>query len=204
MDASDLLAGVRLLPVVTVDGAELGARLGLCLQDAGFNAVEVTLRTEHALDALAAMVQACPNLLVGAGSVRRTEQFEAVRSAGAAFAVSPGATEALLDAASLPYIPGAATASECLRLLERGYRLQKFFPAEANGGIAALRALAAPLPEVRFCPTGGVDQHNAADYLALGSVACVGGSWFVPTDLIAAGRFDEIALHAQAARMVAG
>jgi 2-dehydro-3-deoxyphosphogluconate aldolase/(4S)-4-hydroxy-2-oxoglutarate aldolase len=204
MDATDLLAGVRLLPVVTVDGAELGARLGRCLEDAGFTAVEVTLRTEHALDALAAMVQACPKLLVGAGSVRRAEQFGAVRDAGAAFAVSPGATEALLDAANLPYVPGAATASECLRLLERGYRLQKFFPAEANGGIAALRALAAPLPEVRFCPTGGVDQHNAADYLALGAVTCVGGSWFAPADLISAGRFDEIALRAQAARMVTG
>ncbi len=204
MDASELLAGVRLLPVVTVDDAQLSARLGRCLEDAGFTAVEVTLRTEHALDALAAMVQACPNLMVGAGSVRRAEQFEAVARAGAAFAVSPGATDGLLDAANLPYVPGAATASECLRLLERGYRLQKFFPAEANGGVAALRALSAPLPEVRFCPTGGIDQHNVADYLALDTVACVGGSWFAPADLISAGRFDEISLRAQAARMVAG
>jgi 2-dehydro-3-deoxyphosphogluconate aldolase/(4S)-4-hydroxy-2-oxoglutarate aldolase len=145
-------------------------------------------------------------MLVGAGSVRRAEQFAQIADAGARFAVSPGATASLLDAAErqgMPFVPGAVTASEIIGLLESGYRLQKFFPAEASGGLASIRALAAPLPEVLFFPTGGIDQTLAREYLACECVASVGGSWFVPAGALAAGDFARIRELASDARTVA-
>ncbi len=200
MDATDFLASVRLLPVVTIDDADTAVPLAQALCRAGVVAIEVTLRTNVALTAMERIAREVPELRLGAGSVRHVEHFARIRDAGCSFAVSPGATDALLDAAgNLPYVPGAATASESLRLLARGYCLQKFFPAEASGGADALRALAQPLPEVRFCPTGGVNANNALKYLELSSVACVGGSWFVARDALAARDFDQIEANARAA-----
>ena len=130
---------------------------------------------------------------------------KAAKAAGATFGVSPGATDALMDAAEaagLPMLPGAATASEAMRLLERGYDVLKFFPAEASGGVPALKGIGGPLPQITFCPTGGVNPKNAPDYLALSNVICAGGSWVAPADLVASGKWDEIeALAAEAARL---
>ena len=193
MDASELLHDVRLLPVIVIEDAARAPDLARTLQAAGVGAVEITLRTAAALDAIAAMKEAVPDLLVGAGSIRTPADFERVATAGGQFAVSPGATPTLAEAATLPWVAGASTPSESLALLERGYRLQKFFPAEQNGGVGALKAISGPIPEVSFCPTGGVNPANAREYLALPNVVCVGGSWFVPGDLLAAGDFDAIA-----------
>lgn len=199
MDASNLLKDIRLMPVVTIQQVDQAVPLAEALLAAGIGAIEVTLRTEQALAAMQKIAAEVPGILLGAGSVRNVQQFAQIREAGCAFAVSPGATDALLQAAELPYVPGAATASECLRLLEYGYTLQKFFPAEASGGIKAIKSLAAPLPEVRFCPTGGINAQLAPDYLAVEAIACIGGSWFVSDAHIAAGDFAAIEQSARAA-----
>ena len=143
-----------------------------------------------------------PGGVVGAGTLLTPEDVMAAKSAGARFGVSPGATDRLLKAcedADLPLLPGAATASEAMALLERGYTVQKFFPAEANGGIPALKAIGAPIPQVRFCPTGGVSLSNAPDYLALSNTLCVGGSWVAPKDAVSAGDWGRIEELARAA-----
>ena len=192
MDATALLADVRIMPLVVIHDSATAVPLARCLADVGISAIEVTLRTESALRSLELIASAVPEILLGAGSIRRPEHFRAILDAGAAFAVSPGSTETLLEAANLPYLPGAATASEVIGLLEKGYRLQKFFPAESLGGVKTLQAIAAPLPEARFCPTGGINSTNVGAYLALDCVSCVGGSWFIPGDLLADGRYSEI------------
>ncbi len=146
-----------------------------------------------------------PGGVVGAGTLLTPADVEAAKAAGATFGVSPGATDRVLDACEandLPLLPGAATSSEVMRLLERGYTVQKFFPAEANGGVPALKAIGAPIPQVKFCPTGGVSLKNAPDYLALGNTLCVGGSWVAPAHLVTAGDWDAItALAAEAAAL---
>lgn len=203
MDAGSFLNDVRVMPVVVVSDTARAVPLAETLLDAGITAIEVTLRSPEALTAIERIAAGVPGLLVGAGSIRRADQMRQAVDAGAQFAVSPGASDALLDAADeldLPFVPGAVTASEMIRLLERGYTLQKFFPAEPCGGLAAIRALAAPLPEVRFFPTGGIDASLAAEYLAFPPVACVGGSWFVPPDALAAGDFAAIRELAGATR----
>ena len=202
MDASTCLAGVRLMPVLVLQDAPSAVALGGLLKEIGFTALEVTLRTPEALACLSALAKAYPSLLVGAGSLRQADQFAAIKAAGAAFAVAPGHTPTLLQAAAqagLPFIPGAATGSEMLRLLEAGYTLQKFFPAETLGGAAAIKSYAAPLPEVRFFPTGGITAATVPAYLALPSVATVGGSWFLSPRDLSAGHLDAIAEGAQAA-----
>ncbi len=208
MDASALLAGQRIVPVVVIEDAASAAPLAETLLEAGLGAIEVTLRSDAALAAIERIAAATPELVLGAGSVRRAEHLAQVREAGARFAVSPGATTRLLDAAeatALPFVPGAVTASEMMRLRERGYSLQKFFPAELSGGVAALRALAAPLPEVRFFPTGGITAERARDYLAFDAVACLGGSWMVPAALLGAGDYTAIGrLAGEAARLANG
>ena len=171
----------------------------------GLPAIEVTLRTPRAIEAMAAIAENVPDMLVGAGSLRDTAQIDAVLHAGARFGVSPGSTPTLLaaaEAAGLPFIPGAVTPSESLSLLERGYTLQKFFPAEISGGAKYISALGAPVPEVSFMPTGGVTPANAPEYLALKNVACVGGTWVAPAGLIRDGRFEEIAELASAAALL--
>jgi len=198
----EMLQGMHVVPVVVIDSADTAAPLARTLLEAGLGAIEITLRTPAALDAIAAISREVPDLLVGAGSLRTAAQIDAVVDAGAKFGVSPGHSDALLEAietAQLPFIPGAITPSESLALLDRGYVLQKLFPAGVAGGIPYLRAIGGPLPEVRFMPTGGITPTNASDYLALPNVACIGGSWIVPNAALASEDFATIAELARAA-----
>ncbi len=192
------------IPVLVIEDAARARPLAEALVAGGLPVLEVTLRTPAALDAIRAMAQV-PGAIVGAGTLLGPDDVAAAQAAGAVFGVSPGATTRLLDAAEsagLPLLPGAATASEIMALYERGYSVQKFFPAEAAGGVPALRAIAGPIPQVRFCPTGGIGADTAARWLALGNVLCVGGSWVAPADLIASGDWAGITtLAAQAATL---
>lgn len=197
-----LLAPV--VPVLVIDDASDAAALAEALVAGGLPALEVTLRTPAALDAIREMA-AVPGGVVGAGTLLTPQDVEDAKNAGATFGVSPGATDTLMDACEandLPLLPGAATASEAMRLLERGYTVQKFFPAETNGGVPALKAIGAPIPQVKFCPTGGVSLANAPDYLELSNTLCVGGSWVAPKDKVAAGDWAGItALAAEALKL---
>ena len=198
-----LLAPV--VPVLVIDDAGTAAALAQALVAGGLPALEVTLRTEAALDAIREMASV-PGGVVGAGTLLTAQDVENAKAAGATFGVSPGATDYLLDACEandLPLLPGAATATEAMRLLERGYRVQKFFPAEANGGAPALKAIGAPIPQVKFCPTGGVSLKNAPDYLGLSNTLCVGGSWVAPKDLVQKGDWDGITALAREATALA-
>ena len=189
-----ICAAAPVVPVLIVHDAATAAPLAGALIAGGLPALEVTLRTPAALDAIRAMA-AVPGGIVGAGTLLTPADVHAAKAAGARFGVSPGATDALLaacEAEDLPLLPGAATATEAMRLLERGYDMLKFFPAEASGGAPALKALASPLPQITFCPTGGVSPSNAPDYLSLPNVACVGGSWVAPSDAIATGDWARI------------
>lgn len=195
MDVGELLKRERIVPVVVIDDAAKAVPLARTLMEAGLNSIEVTLRSAAALAAIEQIATKVPGLIVGAGSLRRSEQVSDIREAGAQFAVAPGWAPGLLDAAEvagLPLLPGAATAAEMMQLFERGYALQKFFPAELAGGISYLRAVGAPLPELRFVPTGGITAELAGDYLALPNVAAVGGTWITPKCLLDAGDFDRI------------
>lgn len=194
-----LLAPV--VPVLVIDDASTASDLAKALVAGGLPALEVTLRTPAALDAIREMA-AVPGGVVGAGTLLTPKDVEDAKAAGATFGVSPGATDRLLDACEandLPLLPGICTASEAMRLLERGYTVQKFFPAEANGGVAALKAIGAPIPQVKFCPTGGVSLKNARDYLALSNTLCVGGSWVAPKDMVVARNWDAITALAKEA-----
>lgn len=174
------------VPVLVVDEPGTAADLARALVAGGLPALEVTLRTPAALEAIRAMA-AVEGGVVGAGTILTESDVEAAKEAGATFGVSPGATRRILDACEandLPLLPGAATPSEAMHLLERGYTVQKFFPAEGNGGVPVLRAWGAPLPRIAFCPTGGVSLANARDYLALPNVVCVGGSWVAPAAMV--------------------
>lgn len=190
-----------IVPVLVVRDAAHARPLAEALVAGGLPALEVTLRTPDALDAIRAMAEIAGGV-VGAGTLLTPGDVRAAKAAGARFGVSPGATDALLaacEAEGLPLLPGAATASEAMRLAERGYDMLKFFPAEASGGAPALSALAAPLPHITFCPTGGVNPENAADYLRLPNVLCAGGSWVAPGDAVAAGDWARIRDLASAA-----
>ncbi|WP_405224452.1 bifunctional 4-hydroxy-2-oxoglutarate aldolase/2-dehydro-3-deoxy-phosphogluconate aldolase [Lentisalinibacter sediminis] len=201
-DIRTLLGGTRVVPVIVLEDAGQAVELARTLCAAGLPALEITLRTDAAAQAIRRIAGEVPEAVVGAGSVRSAAHLRECVEAGAQFAVSPGASPGLLDAAddtAVPLVPGAATASEVMRLLERGYVLQKFFPAEGAGGTAMLNALGAPLPEARFFPTGGVTETLAREYLALPNVDCVGGSWIAPTALLAAGDFAAIGRLASAA-----
>jgi len=191
-------ATLRLAPVVAVVVIEsLGDAVPLAraLASGGIKAIEVTLRTPVALDAIRAIAAEVDGAVVGAGTLLTPADIAAAEKAGARFGVSPGSTPALLDAAddsSLPWLPGAATATEAMGMLERGYRLQKFFPATQAGGPDYLRALASPLPGIRFCPTGGITSATAPEWLALPNVVCVGGSWLSTAKLLRAGDWDAV------------
>jgi 2-dehydro-3-deoxyphosphogluconate aldolase / (4S)-4-hydroxy-2-oxoglutarate aldolase len=190
-----VLALGPVIPVVVIDRVDDAVPLARALLAGGVRVIEVTLRTPVALDAIRAIAREVTDAVVGAGTVLTSADLRAAQEAGATFAVAPGHSPRLLDAAdhsSLPLLPGAATASEAMTLLERGYRSQKFFPAAAAGGIAMLRSLGGPLPHVRFCATGGIDARDAADYLALGNVACVGGSWLTSAATVRSGDWDTI------------
>ncbi|OUD10738.1 keto-deoxy-phosphogluconate aldolase [Marivivens niveibacter] len=192
------------VPVLVVEDASTAADLARALVAGGLPALEVTLRTASALDVIREMSQV-EGGVVGAGTLLTAEDVEKAKEAGAKFGVAPGATDKLLDACEandLPLLPGASTASEVMRLLERGYTVQKFFPAEANGGAPALKAIGAPLPQVNFCPTGGISMKNVGDYLSLSNVLCCGGSWVAPKDLVNAGDWAGIeALAKEAAAL---
>lgn len=193
-----------IVPVLVVDDAAHAAPLARALVAGGLPALEVTLRTPAAIDVIKEMAQV-EGGVVGAGTLLTPEDVQAAVDAGAKFGVSPGATDRLLDAceeADLPLLPGAATASEAMRLLERGYSMLKFFPAEASGGALALKAIGAPIPQVNFCPTGGVSMKNARDYLGLSNVVCAGGSWVAPKDKVLSGDWTGIeALAKEAAAL---
>lgn len=193
-----------IVPVLVVHDAAKARPLAEALVKGGLPALEVTLRTPAALEVISEMAQVKGGI-VGAGTLLTPDDVRAAKAAGAQFGVSPGATDILLDACEaedLPLLPGAATASESMRLLERGYTVQKFFPAEASGGAAALKAIGAPIPQVRFCPTGGVSPKNAKDYLSLSNTVCAGGSWVCPSDLIDAGDWDAIVSLAKDASLL--
>ena len=197
-----IVAAGPVIPVVTIDDAGRAAALARALLAGGITVIEVTLRTAAALDAIRAIAAEVPGITIGAGTVLETGQLDAAMDAGARFAVSPGATARLLDAAAghpLALLPGAATVSESMALLERGHEFQKFFPAGPAGGPAYLGSLVSPLPRARFCPTGGVTAANAPDYLRLANVVCVGGSWVTPADAVDVGDWDRISELARAA-----
>lgn len=200
----ELCSMAPIVPVIVVDDLAHAEPLARALVAGGLPVLEVTLRTPVALDAIRAM-SAVPGGVVGAGTLVTPEDVRAAKAAGAQFGVSPGATDVLLDACEaedLPTLPGAATASEAMRLLARGYDMLKFFPAEASGGAPALKAIGAPLPQISFCPTGGVSPSNAETYLSLPNVICAGGSWVVPKAAMQAGNWDEIErLAAEAAKL---
>ena len=202
---NELASTLRLapvIPVVVIEDARAAVPMARALVAGGVPAIEVTLRTAAALEAVRAIAAEVEGAVVGVGTVLGAADLRAAHEAGARFAVSPGATARLLDAAediALPLLPGAATASEAMALLERGYRHLKFFPAVPAGGARLLAAWAGPLPQLRFCPTGGISVTSAADFLALANVLCVGGSWLTPPDKLAAGDWAGIEQLARAA-----
>ena len=196
---SSVLDLAPVVPVVVVEDAADAVPLARALVAGGLPAIEVTLRTPDALGAISAIAAEVPDAVVGAGTVITPEQAGEAVAAGARFLVSPGWTDVLLEAlraSGVPFLPGVSTASEVVALLERGVREMKFFPAQAAGGTAYLKSLAGPLPQARFCPTGGIGIDSAPEYLALPNVACVGGSWMLPADALAArdwGRIEGLA-----------
>ena len=202
---SQVEAVLNLAPVVAVvviERLDDAVPLARALARGGIRAIEVTLRTPVALDAIRAIADDGGDAVVGAGTLLTPADLAAALKAGARFGVSPGFTPGLLDAADaspLPYLPGAATATEAMCLLERGYRFQKFFPAVAAGGPDYLRALASPLPGIRFCPTGGITAATAPDFLSLANVVCIGGSWMCSPALARAGDWQAVQTLAQAA-----
>lgn len=199
----DAILGLApVVAILTIEDPGDAVPLARALVAGGLPVLEVTLRTPAALGAIARIAGEVPEARVGAGTVLDAGRMRDAAAAGAQFAIAPGATPALYEAAGehgLPFLPGVATASELMAGLERGERRFKFFPAEASGGIAALGAWAAPFPMARFCPTGGIDAARAPAYLALPNVACVGGSWMVPRDALASRDWDRIGGLARAA-----
>lgn len=196
----EVLSVASVIPVLVLDDVALAAPLARALQAGGLRVAELTLRTTAALAALPAMKAAAPDMIVGMGTVLDADQAQAALAAGADFLVSPGATPALLAqfrATGAAALPGVATLSEAMAARAAGFHALKFFPAEAAGGPAYLSAIAGPLPDLVFCPTGGIGRARAADYLNLANVACVGGSWIAPADLLATGDFAAIAENAR-------
>ncbi|MGN6299755.1 MAG: bifunctional 4-hydroxy-2-oxoglutarate aldolase/2-dehydro-3-deoxy-phosphogluconate aldolase [Angustibacter sp.] len=200
-----LLTVGPVVPVVVLDDVEHAVPLARALAAGGIRVMEVTLRTPAGLGSIEAVGAEVPEVLVGAGSVASAEQVDAVGRAGAKFLVLPGSPPSLLDAAlgsGLPVVPGAATVTEAMVLAERGVGLVKFFPAEPSGGTRFLDSVRGPLPDLRFCPTGGVGPGNARDYLSLPNVPCVGGSWVTPPALVRAGEWGRVTeLASQASRL---
>ena len=191
----DVLNAGPVVPVIVIKEIEQAVPLARALLKGGIRVLEVTLRSAAAIDAIRLLSREVPEAIVGAGTVASPEDLQAVAEAGAVFAISPGLTPRLLDAANqgpIALIPGIASASELMLGMEMGYTAFKFFPAEAAGGVPMLKSIGGPFPQITFCPTGGVSQDNYNDYLALANVACVGGSWIVPSREIAAGNWDAI------------
>lgn len=199
MKIEDIAAKATVIPVLEVAELETAAPLAEALAAGGLSVIELTLRTPCALEALAAMKQAAPGLIIGMGTIRTRDDIEQSEAHEADFLVTPGASETLLAALAetgLPALPGVATASEAMTAAEAGFRFLKFFPAEPAGGLAYLRSLAGPLPDLKFCPTGGIGADKAPAYLDLPNVVCVGGSWIATKEMIARGDWEAIARNA--------
>jgi len=202
-----LFARAPVVPVLSIEHIEDALPLARALVAGGLAVLEITLRTEAAIGAIRTIREQVADASVGAGTVLSVRDLSAVEAAGAGFAISPGATDALYAAAAnarVPLLPGIATASELMRGLELGYQRFKFFPAEASGGIAALKSFAGPFAQAKFCPTGGIDAAKAPAYLALPNVMTVGGSWMVPADALAAGDWERIERLAREAAALRG
>lgn len=202
MDIATIAARAPVIPVLTIDRLETAVPLARALVKGGLPVLEITLRTEAALQALELIAREVPGAVVGAGTVLDEKQVEQVQRAGARFGVSPGCTAELaaaVSAAGLPFLPGVQTISEAMTLADKGFNLLKFFPADTAGGIGWLKAASAPLAGLRFCPTGGIGPETAPAYLALANVACVGGSWVAPKDAVADGDWGRIERLAVAA-----
>jgi 2-dehydro-3-deoxyphosphogluconate aldolase/(4S)-4-hydroxy-2-oxoglutarate aldolase len=201
-----LLDLAPVVPVVVIDDADTAVPLARALVAGGLPVIEVTLRTEAALPAIERIAAEVPDAVIGAGTIRTAADVTAAVAAGSKFLVSPGTTPSLVDAmlaCGIPFLPGVATASEAMTLFERGVREMKFFPAEPAGGLPYLKSLGGPLPDVRFCPTGGIKLSTAPSYLALPNVGCVGGTWLTPADALATGdyaRIEKLATEAAALR----
>jgi len=192
---ADVLTAGPVVPVIVIHDAAQAVPLAKALLAGGIKVLEVTLRTPAALEAIGLISHEIPDAIVGAGTVISPGELDAVQEAGGVFAISPGLTPDLLDAAikgNIPLIPGISTPSELMAGLERGYEYFKFFPAEAAGGIKMLKSIAGPFPQATFCPTGGITPDNYREYLALETVACVGGSWLVPSDAVSSGNWGRI------------
>ena len=194
-DPTPIVAQTPVIPVLTIERAAGAVPLARALAAGGLRVIEVTLRTKAALDAIRAIAAEVPDCVVGVGTVLRVADIAASIAAGAKYIVTPGTPADLVDAlseAAVPVLPGCATVSEAIALSARGFKVLKFFPAEASGGAAWLRSVAAPLPEAKFCPTGGIDMKNVAAYLACPNVLAVGGSWVAPKDAVASGDFARV------------
>lgn len=201
-DPLPLLAKIPVVPVLTIDDASKAVPLAQALLAGGLAAIEVTLRTSAAVEAIRLIAQNVAGAIVGVGTVTKPADIDAAIKAGAKYLVSPGTPAELgraLAQASVPSIPGCATASEAMALANLGFKTLKFFPAESSGGIGWLKSIAGPLPDLRFCPTGGIDGKNAAAYLALPNVVAVGGSWPAPAASVAAGDYARITALAREA-----
>ncbi len=201
----DLLELSPVMPVVVIDDADDAVPTARALLAGGIGVIELTLRTPAALSAIERVAVEVPEIVIGAGTVTSPDQAKQAADAGAKFLVTPGCTDAIVDAcfdSGLPFLPGASTVSEALRLAERGLSVLKFFPAEASGGVAYLKSIAGPLPSLKFCPTGGITVASAPSYLALPNVGCIGGSWLTPKSALAARDFAAIEkLAAEAAAL---
>ena len=192
---------VPVVPVVVIEDLAHAVPLARALAEGGVPVIELTLRTEVALDAVRAIAAAVPEMVVGAGTILSASQADEARDAGARFLVSPGATPSLLAGMAdtgLPFLAGTSTVSEVLAVLETGVREMKFFPAEASGGAAYLKSVGGPVPQARFCPTGGITPASAPGYLALPNVGCVGGTWLTPADVVRAEDWAEVSRRAAA------
>ena len=196
LSIDQILKVAPVVPVMVVERIEDAVPLARALYNGGLKVLEITLRTPCALDAITAMVEALPDdAVIGAGTIITPKDLEAAIKAGSTFLVSPGTTPALIEAAKgnpIPLLAGVATPTEAMNLYVQGFTHQKFFPAKAAGGVPMLKSIGGPLPQITFCPTGGIDLARAPSYLALPNVACVGGTWMAPKELMKAGRWDEI------------
>lgn len=205
IEAAKICALAPVVPVLVIDDLAYATPLAVALVAGGLPALEVTLRTAAALDVIRAMSEV-PGGMVGAGTLLTPADVKAAKAAGAKFGVSPGATDRLIAACEdegLPLLPGAATATEVMILLEKGFTVQKFFPAEASGGAPALKSIGQPIPQVKFCPTGGITLANANDYLSLPNTLCVGGSWVAPKGKMVSGDWAGITALAREAAALA-
>ena len=202
LSAFEVLTASPIIPVIAIKQLKDAVPLASALVNAGVRVLEITLRTEYGLEAIRMVKEQVPNAIVGAGTVVNATQYAQAVESGAEFIISPGLTESLLQKSTeyaVPFIPGIATPSELMLASQYGLSYLKFFPAEINGGTKALQAFFGPFPEIKFCPTGGINEKNYPDYLALENVLCVGGTWFVPSEAIKQGDFERIAMLAKSA-----